>query len=134
MSSNPPMTWMGMGGMPSAGPGSLMPGMATDAEMAKLDTLSGQRAEVYFLRLMTEHHKGGVHMAEGCVRRCSVKAEKAARRQHGRGAAVGDRAHGRPAARTRRDTVGVTCGATPPRDLRRPVYLPCPRATCGALA
>ncbi|MEU9557540.1 DUF305 domain-containing protein [Streptomyces fumanus] len=76
VSSDPPMTWMGMGGMPSAGPGSLMPGMATDAEMAKLDTLSGKRAEVYFLRLMTEHHKGGVHMAEGCVRRCSVKAEK----------------------------------------------------------
>jgi uncharacterized protein (DUF305 family) len=76
VSSDPPMTWMGMGDMPSAGPGSLMPGMATDAELAKLGTLDGRRAEVYFLRLMTEHHKGGAHMAEGCVERCAVKAEK----------------------------------------------------------
>jgi uncharacterized protein (DUF305 family) len=76
VSTDPPMTWMGMGDMPSAGAGSLMPGMATDAEMAKLGTLEGKRAEVYYLRLMTEHHKGGVHMAEGCVERCSVKVEK----------------------------------------------------------
>ncbi|MFB7651813.1 MULTISPECIES: DUF305 domain-containing protein [unclassified Streptomyces] len=76
VSSDPPMSWMGMGGAPSAGEGSLMPGMATDAEMEKLGTLNGKRAEVYYLQLMTEHHKGGVHMAKGCVEKCSVGVEK----------------------------------------------------------
>ncbi|MFI7347725.1 DUF305 domain-containing protein [Streptomyces sp. NPDC049936] len=76
VSSDPPMSWMGMGGAPSAGEGSLMPGMATDAEMAKLGTLNGKRAEVYYLQLMTEHHKGGVHMARGCVEKCTVGVEK----------------------------------------------------------
>ncbi|MFJ5037143.1 DUF305 domain-containing protein [Streptomyces parvulus] len=76
VSSDPPMSWMGMGGAPSAGEGSLMPGMATDAEMERLGTLNGKRAEVYYLQLMTEHHQGGVHMAKGCVEKCSVGVEK----------------------------------------------------------
>ncbi|MEW2446646.1 DUF305 domain-containing protein [Streptomyces parvulus] len=76
VSSDPPMSWMGMGGAPSAGEGSLMPGMATDAEMEKLGTLNGKRAEVFYLQLMTEHHKGGVHMARGCVEKCTVGVEK----------------------------------------------------------
>ncbi|WP_217211704.1 DUF305 domain-containing protein [Streptomyces sp. AC550_RSS872] len=76
VSAQPPMTWMGMGGMPSAGDGSLMPGMATDAEMKKLQGLSGKQAEVFFLQLMTAHHKGGIHMAEGCVDKCDVEVEK----------------------------------------------------------
>ncbi|WP_327595304.1 DUF305 domain-containing protein [Streptomyces chartreusis] len=76
VSSKPPMTWMGMGDMPSAGDGSLMPGMATNAEMKKLQGLSGRQAEVFYLQLMTEHHKGGIHMAEGCVDKCTVGVEK----------------------------------------------------------
>ncbi|MEV5544980.1 DUF305 domain-containing protein [Streptomyces sp. NPDC052309] len=76
VSSEPPMAWMGMGEVPSAGEGSLMPGMATDAEMEKLGTLSGRRAEVYYLQLMTEHHKGGVHMAGGCAEKCTVGVER----------------------------------------------------------
>ncbi|MCF1594153.1 DUF305 domain-containing protein [Streptomyces muensis] len=76
VSAKPPMTWMGMGDMPSAGDGSLMPGMATDAEMKKLEGLSGRQAEVFYLQLMTAHHKGGVHMAEGCVDKCDVEVEK----------------------------------------------------------
>ncbi|MFJ6072810.1 DUF305 domain-containing protein [Streptomyces sp. NPDC093065] len=76
VSSDPPMTWMGMGDAPSAGEGSLMPGMATDAEMKRLGTLNGEQAEVFYLQLMTEHHKGGVHMAKGCVERCAVGVEK----------------------------------------------------------
>ncbi|MFG2685685.1 DUF305 domain-containing protein [Streptomyces sp. NPDC048405] len=76
VSSDPPMTWMGMGDAPSAGEGSLMPGMATDAEMKKLGTLNGKQAEIFYLQLMTEHHKGGVHMAKGCVERCTVGVEK----------------------------------------------------------
>ncbi len=76
VSSDPPMTWMGMGDMPSAGDGSLMPGMATRAELKKLESLDGRQAEVLYLQLMTDHHKGGVHMAEGCVDKCTVGVEK----------------------------------------------------------
>jgi uncharacterized protein (DUF305 family) len=76
VSADPVMSWMGMGDMPSEGEGSLMPGMATDAEMEKLGRLSGRQAEVYYLQLMTDHHKGGIHMAEGCVERCTVGVEK----------------------------------------------------------
>jgi uncharacterized protein (DUF305 family) len=76
VSADPPMTWMGMSGAPSAGDGALMPGMATNAELAKLGKLRGRQAEVYYLRLMTEHHKGGVHMAQGCAAKCTVGVEK----------------------------------------------------------
>ncbi|CAM5684963.1 DUF305 domain-containing protein [Streptomyces griseorubiginosus] len=76
VSADPPMTWMGMGDMPSAGEGSLMPGMATDSEMKKLGTLNGKQAEIFYLRLMTEHHRGGIHMAKGCVDKCTVGVEK----------------------------------------------------------
>lgn len=76
VSADAPMTWMGMGDAPSAGEGSLMPGMATDAEMKKLGTLDGEKAEVFFLQLMTAHHKGGIHMAEGCLDKCAVGVEK----------------------------------------------------------
>ncbi|MFD3615765.1 DUF305 domain-containing protein [Streptomyces sp. NPDC058676] len=76
VSADAPMTWMGMGDMPSGKDGALMPGMATNTELKKLDTLSGKQAEVFYLQLMTDHHKGGVHMAEGCVDRCTVGVEK----------------------------------------------------------
>ena len=71
--------------------GALMPGMATDAELKKLGTLNGKQAEILYLQLMTDHHKGGVHMAEGCVDQCTVGVGEAARPGHGRSAAVGDR-------------------------------------------
>lgn len=70
-----PMEWMGMGDMPPGKDGALMPGMATNAELKRLGKLSGRAAEVRYLQLMTEHHKGGVHMADGCVDRCEVGAE-----------------------------------------------------------
>lgn len=76
VSADPPMTWMGMGGMASGKDGALMPGMATNAELKKLQTLSGKQAEVLYLQLMTAHHKGGIHMAEGCVAKCTVDVEK----------------------------------------------------------
>ena len=76
VSADPPMTWMGMGGMVTAKDGSLMPGMATNAQLDKLRTLSGKQAEVFYLQLMTNHHKGGIHMAEGCVAKCTVGVEK----------------------------------------------------------
>ncbi|MCX4761479.1 DUF305 domain-containing protein [Streptomyces sp. NBC_01275] len=76
VSADPPMTWMDMGDMASGEDGALMPGMATNAEMKKLGTLNGKQAEVFFLQLMTDHHKGGIHMAEGCVAKCTVGVEK----------------------------------------------------------
>ena len=76
VSAKPPMSWMGMGDMPERGDGSLMPGMATDTELKKLGTLNGRQAEIFYLQLMTDHHKGGIHMAEGCVAKCTVEVEK----------------------------------------------------------
>jgi uncharacterized protein (DUF305 family) len=76
VSSKPPMTWMDMGDMASGKDGALMPGMATNTELKKLGTLSGKQAEVFYLQLMTDHHKSGVHMAQGCADRCTVGVEK----------------------------------------------------------
>jgi uncharacterized protein (DUF305 family) len=76
VSSEPPMTWMDMGDTASGKDGALMPGMATNTELKKLGTLSGKQAEVFYLQLMTDHHKGGVHMAQGCADRCTVGVEK----------------------------------------------------------
>ncbi|WP_406358764.1 DUF305 domain-containing protein [Streptomyces sp. NBC_00658] len=76
VSSDGPMAWMGMDGMVSGEDGALMPGMATNTELEKLNTLSGKRAEVFYLQLMTSHHKGGIHMAEGCVEKCEVGVER----------------------------------------------------------
>ncbi|MER5585438.1 DUF305 domain-containing protein [Streptomyces asoensis] len=76
VSSDAPMSWMGMGAMAGGEDGALMPGMATGAELKKLGTLNGRQAEILFLRLMTDHHKGGIHMAEGCVAKCTVGVEK----------------------------------------------------------
>lgn len=70
-----PMAWMGMGMEPGAD-GALMPGMATNSNLNQLRKLSGKDAEVLYLQLMTEHHRGGIHMAQGCVRRCTVAPEK----------------------------------------------------------
>ncbi|WNI25100.1 DUF305 domain-containing protein [Streptomyces sp. ITFR-16] len=85
-----PMTWMAggehaghdMAGMPGmddnfqAHDGALMPGMATRTELKQLRGASGRKAEILYLQLMTDHHKGGIGMARGCADRCSVKAEK----------------------------------------------------------
>jgi uncharacterized protein (DUF305 family) len=62
-----PMSWMSHGhGMAaeSVGPDGLMPGMATPAEISRLQTLTGRPLEVYFLQLMLRHHQGGLAMAE----------------------------------------------------------------------
>jgi uncharacterized protein (DUF305 family) len=76
VSSDSPMTWMGMGAMPAGEDGALMPGMATNTELKKLGSLSGKQAEIFFLQLMTAHHKGGIHMADGCLDKCRVDVEK----------------------------------------------------------
>ncbi|GAA5050917.1 DUF305 domain-containing protein [Streptomyces similanensis] len=76
VSAEPPMTWMGMGDAAAGEDGALMPGMATNTQLKKLNQLSGRPAEILFLQLMTAHHRGGLHMAQGCVARCAVAAEK----------------------------------------------------------
>jgi uncharacterized protein (DUF305 family) len=43
--------------------GGLMPGMATEEELANLRSLRGTAFDVEFLRLMIRHHQGGFEMA-----------------------------------------------------------------------
>ncbi|GAV40225.1 hypothetical protein Saa2_03113 [Streptomyces acidiscabies] len=62
-----PMSWMDHSMPYKPHDGSLMPGMATNTELNKLRSLSGKQAEVYYLDLMTAHHKGGIEMAEGAA-------------------------------------------------------------------
>jgi uncharacterized protein (DUF305 family) len=77
-SSAPLMAWMsgsgGPGGHDMAGgsgddeafvatDGALMPGMATDTEMERLRESTGRDAEILYLQLMIDHHRGGVEMA-----------------------------------------------------------------------
>ncbi|MGW3334979.1 DUF305 domain-containing protein [Streptomyces rubiginosohelvolus] len=64
--AGPPMKWMGHTVTPT-GEGSLMPGMATDAELAALTAAKDQKAEVLFLRLMTVHHRAGADMAQAAA-------------------------------------------------------------------
>ncbi|MEU9376465.1 DUF305 domain-containing protein [Streptomyces sp. NPDC048255] len=83
VAGEPPMSWMGTGGEHSGhtaqdtAPGALMPGMATKEELAQLGAAGGRDAEVLYLQLMTDHHVGGVAMAEGCARQCETPAERA---------------------------------------------------------
>ncbi|WP_228989248.1 DUF305 domain-containing protein [Streptomyces sp. DH8] len=64
--AGPPMEWMGHTVAPS-GDGALMPGMATDAQLAALTAAKGGKAEVLFLRLMTVHHRAGAEMARAAA-------------------------------------------------------------------
>ena len=45
----------------------LMPGMATTAEIAKLQSLSGVESDIYFLQLMVRHHQGGAPMMQNAA-------------------------------------------------------------------
>ena len=60
----------GSAGSVSAGSGAaaaetpLMPGMATDAEIAKLKGLKGTESDIFFLQLMIRHHQGGAAMMQ----------------------------------------------------------------------
>src|SRR3712207_1482209 len=58
-----PMAWMGSHGHDVSADG-LMPGMATDDDLGRLRSATGQDFDVLFLQLMTRHHQGGVEMAE----------------------------------------------------------------------
>lgn len=61
--SDPAMAWMG-----HTGP---MPGMATQDEIAELNTLPVPQMEERFLRLMIRHHRGAVPMADAAASRAT---------------------------------------------------------------
>lgn len=76
-SSEPVMSWMGSsdgghahgdeaehGHTEEGSDGALMTGMATDAEMDALREASGLEAEILYLQLMIDHHRGGIEMAQ----------------------------------------------------------------------
>lgn len=67
----PPMAWMGHTGHTV---GSLMPGMATPAQMAELSAVSGVDAERLFLTLMIAHHRSALDMAEAVQTRSTHQA------------------------------------------------------------
>lgn len=93
-SPGPPMAWMAGHGprqhghdMSSAGAhsdgatgtdgpaaGALMPGMATNAELSRLRSLSGDELDVFFLQLMLRHHQGGTDMAQYAKQHSTVGA------------------------------------------------------------
>ena len=61
-STIPQMSWMsGHSHLEADG---LMPGVATQAEINKLLSLTGKPLDIYFLQLMIRHHQGGIPMAE----------------------------------------------------------------------
>jgi uncharacterized protein (DUF305 family) len=62
-----------MSGM-DMGEGTLMPGMATEEELAGLRELSATAFDVEFLRLMIRHHQGGLEMAEYAAEHADVAA------------------------------------------------------------
>jgi uncharacterized protein (DUF305 family) len=59
-STVPQMAWMGT----PISSDTLMPGMATEAQLTKLYTLTGPQLDIFFLQLMIHHHQGGVTMAQ----------------------------------------------------------------------
>lgn len=70
------MAWMGMPVERGQ-----MPGMASQADLDKLATLSGREADEFFVQLMKAHHEGGIHMAEyasGNAKNSEVRAMAAA--------------------------------------------------------
>jgi uncharacterized protein (DUF305 family) len=80
-SAQPAMTWMSqpvidgstpehaMEGMGAPGTVVAMPGLASDADLAKLRAATGMDAARLFLTLMIAHHKGGVAMAQAVLAR-----------------------------------------------------------------
>lgn len=59
-----PDAGMAMGWMGGEMPRDEMTGMATEAQMDELVAAEGDEAEALFIALMTEHHLGGLHMAD----------------------------------------------------------------------
>jgi uncharacterized protein (DUF305 family) len=78
-----PMTWMGEDvnqPMPGSKAGEdpvhtmdgMMPGLATDEEVAALSSLPVDQMNIQFLTLMIRHHQGGVMMAASAISRAKT--------------------------------------------------------------
>lgn len=63
--SQRPMAWMPDG--TKALVDGRMPGMASNAEILELRQATGMNVDAIFLRLMIQHHLGGIHMVEGVL-------------------------------------------------------------------
>jgi uncharacterized protein (DUF305 family) len=71
------MAWMATGSgshAAHAAAGGLMPGMATEEELAELRSLQGAAFDVDFLQLMLRHHEGGLEMARYGAEHAAVPA------------------------------------------------------------
>lgn len=78
MPAMPGMPGMSGMSMPTVAPsGGVMPGMATEAELKQLRSLSGKDLDVLFLQLMVRHHQGGAAMAWYAQAHSSMPAIKA---------------------------------------------------------
>jgi uncharacterized protein (DUF305 family) len=64
--SQPRMAWMPNGTKELSADG-LMPGMATDEQMAELHNATGKQVDILFCQLMLQHHLGGIHMVDGLL-------------------------------------------------------------------
>lgn len=51
-----------------------MPGMASQADLTRLQRVTGRDNEILFLQLMTRHHQGGIEMAAYAVRHTATAA------------------------------------------------------------
>jgi uncharacterized protein (DUF305 family) len=73
------MAWMESNGHAghTAAAGTLMPGMATEDELAELRSLRGRAFDVDFLQLMLRHHEGGLEMAQYGAAHAGVPAVRA---------------------------------------------------------
>ena len=49
-------------------PDGRMPGMASDPELTKLNTVTGKDFDILFCQLMIRHHLGGIHMADDVLK------------------------------------------------------------------
>ena len=79
--SGPHMAWMNKSDhsemahdMASMDAHTLMPGMASIDQMAKLGQLKGRDFDIFFLQLMIRHHAGGIPMAEAAARLAATPA------------------------------------------------------------
>ena len=66
----PSGSYMGWMGMPVAS----MPGMASEADLARLRASTGPALDVVFLQLMLRHHQGGTSMLADAAARAQVPA------------------------------------------------------------
>jgi uncharacterized protein (DUF305 family) len=58
------MAWMGM-----SVPAAAMPGMASEEQLEQLRAAEGAEFDQLFVELMTNHHLGGIHMADAAIER-----------------------------------------------------------------